>query len=224
MEHFSIIIAGITLGFLHAFDVDHVAAVTAVVSKGPEPKHAASSGLWWALGHTITLAIVGYGSAALQSIFLPSFQRFGEIGVGIMLILVGIWTTKDFFRRERIHAHKHAHGGITHIHLHSHRNSEGHSHQHRHVLFLIGVGHGLAGSASVLAIVPITFLASKLWILLYILFFGLGTIIAMTTLAYLTGKLLTTEKLKTFFPVLRGAAGAFSILLGVFWLWTNVLF
>ena len=137
-----------------------------------------------------------------------------ELLVGIMLIALGLgvlWKAA----KSKIHLHIHEHDGAGHVHFHSHALSESHSHSHAHKSFIVGAVHGLAGSASLMLLVLAT-VDSFFSGLLYILVFGLGSIIAMLTISTIIG---LPFRLTSNFGKINGAikliAGFASIILGV---------
>src|SRR6266436_4637777 len=86
----SIVALGFFLGMRHATDADHVIAVTTIVSRQRNIRHAAMVGALWGVGHTITIFVVG-SAIILFGIVIPT--RVGltmELSVGLMLILLGI--------------------------------------------------------------------------------------------------------------------------------------
>jgi high-affinity nickel permease len=214
-------LAGLTLGSLHAFDADHVAAVSVFVSRHPQPKRAVMFGIWWALGHTATLFVLGLTSMSLKLVISPLIETVAEVGVGIMLIVLGGWGMHHLVRRERVHIHRHVHDGVEHIHFHSH--VERSDHRHEHSMFLVGAAHGFAGTASVMVVIPIAIVSSALTASLYILLFGIGTMIAMATFAYLLGNIVLAVKRKNLFVWLQGIAGMVSILVGCVWILERVI-
>ena len=52
---------GFLLGLKHALDVDHIVAVTTIVSRSRGLFRSMLAGLSWGIGHTLTLFIVGFG-------------------------------------------------------------------------------------------------------------------------------------------------------------------
>ncbi len=95
-----------------------------------------------------------------------------------------------------VHAHPHQHGDYIHSHLHGHQPE---SHPHRpdqtplaridralcgfglyQLLrpLIVGVVHGLAGSAAV-ALLVLTTIGNSVWAIVYLLVFGVGTIVGM---------------------------------------------
>ena len=59
MTLLSILALGFFLGMRHATDSDHVIAVTTIVSQQRKIGSSALTGIFWGIGHSITLLIVG---------------------------------------------------------------------------------------------------------------------------------------------------------------------
>ncbi|MEX1277341.1 MAG: sulfite exporter TauE/SafE family protein [Bacteroidota bacterium] len=215
------VIAGFVLGCLHAFDVDHVVAVTAFTSKHPSERKAAVFGLLWGLGHTVSLMLFGLVTLALKVVIPPLVESLAELAVGVLLVGIGIWVLKDVLMKKRIHMHTHHHDGVEHVHFHSHQHTEHHT--HRHSMFLIGATHGLAGTASVMVLIPITLTQSLLVAGLYLLLFGIGTIVAMMLFAYLLGKVSSTTLVQRALPVFQGTAGIISVGIGSIWIGNQLM-
>jgi len=133
--------------------------------------------------------------------------------VGVMLILLGIWTVNKL-RREKFHFHVHTHDGNTHTHLHSH--AEGPAHDHAHVPFSVGIVHGLAGSGA-LVVLTMSTMANAIDGVLFIAFFGIGLIFAMSLIASaLSLPSIFGGRVSSFIkPVFSAGAGLVSIVLGV---------
>ena len=85
----SILFLGFFLGMRHATDTDHVIAVTTIVSRQRHIGEAALTGIFWGIGHSLTLLVVG-GAIILFGLVIP--ERLGlsfEFCVALMLILLG---------------------------------------------------------------------------------------------------------------------------------------
>ena len=166
---------GLVLGFQHAADPDHLAAVATLVARTRRRGDAARLGVWWGLGHTATLLLVGLVILIFHLNIPPKLSLLFEFLVGLMLIVLGA----NLLRRlatDKLHAHEHAHDGATHTHFHSHEHTL--SHTHHHLSFATGLLHGLAGSAALSLLTLAT--APSLWHgLLFIALFGLGSILGM---------------------------------------------
>ncbi len=213
-------VSGFTLGCLHAFDADHITAVTVFATKSPDRIKAVRFGVLWGLGHTATLLVLGVATAMFKFVIPPPVQSAGEILVGLLLVAIGAWSLNGVLRRKDIHLHTHAHDGVEHSHFHSHRQEE--SHLHHHSMFAIGAAHGLAGTASVMVIVPLTIAQSLFAVGAYLLLFGLGTILAMSAFAFMIGSLSTSAGKKGYVLRVRGLAGAASVIVGILWIGQKV--
>lgn len=176
---------GFLLGLRHALDSDHLAAVSTVLAQRPSVLASGVVGLWWGIGHTLTLLFVGSLVLAWGIHISEEFERIAESGVAVLLLVLGGSLAVRLYR-ERWHAHPHRHndhnGSGLHIHFHSHHRQQDHRHQHWLTESIrplcIGMVHGLAGSAALMLMV----LASTKEVgvgLLSILVFGVGSIVGM---------------------------------------------
>ena len=171
---------GFTVGLMHAFDPDHLVAMSTMVSRERAIRRSSLLGAMWGLGHTTSLALVGLAVLALQLTIPPSLSKGMELAVAMMIVGLGghlIWQSA---KELNLHRHSHAHDGPTHAHVHLHRQHDLSNHQHHGVrsptkTFAIGIIHGLAGSAALILAVMTT-MTSTLQGFLYILVFGLGSI------------------------------------------------
>lgn len=178
----TVVVVGALLGLRHAFEPDHLAAVSTLATRpGARPWSAIRLGLIWGLGHTATVGVV-VGLILALGIRVPErLWPAAELLVAALLILLGsivIWR----YARGRWHMHLHAHpAAVLHFHLHSHTADAGHGHQHtvdtrRSLGF--GVAHGLAGSGAIAALL-VAAVPEGSARLLYFAAFGSGTIIGM---------------------------------------------
>lgn len=203
---------GIFLGIKHSLEADHLTAVATLITEHKNSFRAALIGTFWGIGHTTTLFIVGLAVLLLKINIPPRLELGLEMLVGIMLVGLGI---RAFFKKEVIHEHEHGHEGHDHIHMHA-----DHSHHHRHKRsFLIGAVHGLAGSGALMVLVLSTF-HSIVEGVVYILLFGVGSIVGMTLMSFLVGLPLTfaKNKLARFNKLeflLQKTAGTLSVALGL---------
>ena len=79
------------LGFRHGFDYDHIAAITDVVSVQSSRRTAMRLGMIYALGHAVTVALLG-SIVILFGVHLPAgIDRWAERLVGLTLVLLGIY-------------------------------------------------------------------------------------------------------------------------------------
>ena len=191
MSLFITFITSLLLGMRHATDPDHIVAVTTIVSRERSVVKAAGIGAVWGIGHTLTLLLVGGSIIAFKIAFNARLGLSLELCVAVMLIVLGILNIFDVRTSAR---------GIS-----SARP------------FLVGIVHGLAGSAgAALLIVPL--IDDPRWAVLYLLTFGLGTIVGMAvvTLSIALPSLLAAVHLPRLQRSLRFASGAVSLVFGIY--------
>ena len=206
----AVLALGFFLGMRHATDPDHVIAVTTIVARHRTARGAALIGAVWGVGHTLTILVVGGGIILFSWVIPGRLGLSMELAVGVMLIVLGIANLRDVLRLVRrsaatapeaasghLHSHPHSHGDYVHSHAHGHE-PESHPHQpeqtpvgwlDRHFgglglyqlvrPLVVGVVHGLAGSAAV-ALMVLATISNPKWAVLYLLIFGVGTIVGMT--------------------------------------------
>lgn len=191
MEWFLVI--GFFVGMGHAIEADHLAAVGAMAIGKNSPKSLLMRGAVWGLGHTLTLFALCSAAILFGLALTEQTSAALEFAVGIMLVVLGL----DVLRRlqnARMHFHVHDHGdGRPHLHAHSHAGSsvphenDAHDHTHRSGFplkaLLVGLVHGAAGSAGLLALAVA---ASKdAWLAVsYVVLFGIGSILGMAILSF----------------------------------------
>src|SRR6185437_12699647 len=98
INFFAIIAMGFFLGMRHATDPDHVIAVTTMVTRQRRVSRAALTGIFWGIGHTLTIFLVG-ALIILFNIVIPA--RIGltmELSVGLMLVILGLMNISSFSR------------------------------------------------------------------------------------------------------------------------------
>src|SRR5215204_1931548 len=81
---------GFLIGLKHATEADHLAAVSTIVSERKSVWSSALVGGFWGLGHTISLFIAGVFVLLLDFQISDAAERRLELGVGIMLTLLGL--------------------------------------------------------------------------------------------------------------------------------------
>ena len=220
---FGILGLGFLLGMQHALEADHIAAVSSLAARRTDVRDIVKHGLTWGLGHTLTLFVFA-GVAVLLGHAIPEhIARPLETAVGIMLVGLGanvLWR----LWRDRVHFHQHGHGdGTTHFHLHSHANEavphERSPHMHEHGFrwrsLLVGLMHGMAGSAALL-VLAVSRAANPIDGLLYVLLFGIGSMVGMGALSTVIAvPLVASARWLTWANrCLQGAVGAVTIGIG----------
>lgn len=238
---FSILLLGFFLGMRHATDSDHVVAVTTIVSRQRSIWNAAWTGIFWGIGHSLTLFVIG-GAIILFGVVIP--EKLGmslEFCVALMLILLGAFNLRATFRAvEKVkddhdaHVHIHQHGDYVHSHSHGHDIGR-HGHAEDEVPsakldrafgrsrfyralrpVVIGIVHGLAGSAAV-ALLVLPIIRDPVWAMAYLFIFGVGTIAGMMLI---TAAIAVPVSYSTRFQFLHRhlgtAAGVLSLGFGLF--------
>jgi hypothetical protein len=209
---------GSLLGVRHAFEPDHLAAVTTLVSRERSSFRAALLGAWWGIGHTLALIVVGAGLVIVRTELPARISDAFELVVALMLIVLGMRSIRLASLQgpggpRRLHRH-----GLL---VHSHAAVPAHVHIGTWTFarrpLLVGAVHGLAGSGALTALVLAT-LPTTAAQLMYVLLFGLGSTLSMAALSGLLGWPLA--RLGTNHRVARGVSlvvGCVSIAIGVWW-------
>jgi ABC-type nickel/cobalt efflux system permease component RcnA len=209
---------GLLLGLRHAFEPDHLAAVSTLATRQSRLWPAARLGIAWGFGHTaavgaVSLAVVGVGVELPERLW-----PLAELGVAAMLVALGatvVWR----YARGRWHMHRHTHGAAPHLHLHSHAADPAHGHRHvtgdLHRSLGFGLLHGLAGSAAVIVLLVAAAPTAALRIA-YVGAFGLGTIVGMLGVTLALGGVvrLASGRGERWATVLHVSAAAGSIVVG----------
>lgn len=220
----SVLSLGLILGIKHAIEPDHVIAVSTIASQSKKLWQASLAGVFWGIGHTATLFIVGIIVILMKGEIPQKWAMSLEFLVGIMLVALGIKTIISF---KNIHIHTHKHDGDVeqHKHVHSHLNSGQHDHRHQHkkVTYLgstiIGLVHGLAGSGAMILLTMST-VKSVGEAAVYILIFGLGTVIGMLFFTTIIGIPFVLSKKRTSISRTLGLfTGAISTIFGVYYMY-----
>ena len=214
---------GFVLGLRHALDVDHVAAVSTIVTQRRSLWASSLVGAVWGLGHTASLLAVGLVVIGLRAEIPPRLASFFELGVAAMLIGLGanlLWTIA---RGGWVHVHAHAHDGRAHVHPHVHASG---AVRHDHGFgagrrpFFVGLVHGLAGSAALMLVVAAS-IPSPAMALTYVAVFGIGSVGGMTAMTAMVGAPLAmvTARFARAETALRAGAALGSVSIGVLVAW-----
>ena len=221
---------GLVFGLKHATEVDHVVAISTIVSRHKNIFHSAFVGALWGAGHTASLLIVAVIVLTLRVAIPERVSGWLELGVAVMIIGLGISALRRALRKNaHVHLHQHNHDGLSHTHIHFHENETRHQpslkSQHSHAVsrlgwkpVLIGMMHGLAGSGA-LTLLVLTQISSS-WVgYLYVLTFGLGSIAGMLFMSGLIGLpfAFSSRKLTHVHQGLQTVAAVFSICFGIWY-------
>ena len=225
IEHWSVLYLAFGLGMLHALDADHIIAISGLSCKKSDKKASLLFCMRWAFGHGGALMLIGSAVIFFGMAIPESLSAVAENFVGVVLIIIGLVVLFDIYR-QRIHLHFHRHdGSLDHAHWHSHENSQqrynAHSHQkdnhqHNHAPVFVGVLHGIAGSAPLLVLLPLSQMASP-WVgMSYLFLFGLGVFIAMVIFGGVIGQVFSWMRQwgNSFINSLRVTVSLLSIVYG----------
>jgi len=229
---------GLVFGLRHATEVDHVVAVSTIVSQHKNVLRSAAVGAMWGAGHTASLLVIGALVLLLRVAIPERVSGWLEFGVALMIIGLGISALWRALRRSsEVHVHQHSHDGQSHKHVHFHEKQTRHepsSHSaHSHDVsrigwkpLLIGTMHGLAGSGA-LTLLVLTQINSP-WVgMLYLGIFGVGSIVGMLLMSGLIGLpfALTSRNLTHVHHRLQTVAAILSICFGLWYAYqTSSLF
>ncbi len=218
---------GVVLGLRHSLDPDHVVAVSTIVSEYRNPLRSFWVGISWGLGHTTTLLLIGVVIIALRLTIPERMALLFEFFVGVMLVGLGAQVIYSF-RRKKLHQHLHGHEERDHQHFHSHAGDPSHAPEHhqyngigkpflRKKSFLVGTVHGVAGSAA-LTLLILASIESPLAGMVYILLFGLGSVISMGVMTIFIGLpfVLSADRLPKLNRIIQFSVGTLSIIFGGF--------
>jgi hypothetical protein len=245
-----VVTLGFVLGMRHATDADHVVAVTTIVSRQRGLRPALLTGLWWGIGHSLTVSTVGM-AIILFKVAIPDRVGLGmELSVGAMLVVLGLANMAAFRpstwralarSSQDVHTHAHSHGDYVHTHPHGHTPE---THPHAPVdtplarldlrfagnrayawsrPLVIGVVHGLAGSAAVALLIAAA-VREPAWAVAYLLVFGGGTIAGMmlVTFGIASALHLASSRSTSVAERLGFASGLLSVIFGVVFAWQTV--
>jgi nickel/cobalt transporter (NicO) family protein len=198
----AVLLASLPLGFAHALDADHVAAVSTLAAR----ENGRRASLWyaaqWALGHGGLLLLIATATLLFRWALPPALPQWAERCVGLVLIVAGISMLWALVRGHAI--------------VGPHRHAET---WRLRAPFVVGMIHGTAGSAAMLALIPMTLYRPELG-LAYVLVFSLGVMAGMMGFGLVLGQA-QTALAKARPGLLQGARsliGIGAIGMGVVWL------
>ena len=146
-------------GMGHAFEPDHLLAVANLISRRDTLAEALRDGVYWGLGHTTMLVILG--AIILMGRFTFLTSGYFEATVGLMLIIMGI---SRLLEQRRPPAR--VRPGAT----------------PSRAAYAVGLLHGLAGSGALVLLV-MSEIRSPWVSVLYFAVFGAGSILGMFVVA-----------------------------------------
>lgn len=215
------LVLGFALGIKHALDADHVVAVSTIVSQYRNPLKATVVGAFWGIGHTLTLLLVGIAVIGFKLVISDKLALTMEFLVGAVLLALGLQILWQYLPKKQ-HTHIHDHNDKLHMHEHVHTHGKDeepipHHSPRQHRSLLLGMLHGLAGSAALMLLV-LSAIQSPIEGVIYILIFGMGSILGMMIISTLIGLpfVLSSQRFSSLNSAIRFTAGALSSGLGIF--------
>jgi hypothetical protein len=162
----------LALGVRHASEPDHLVAVSTLVAGETNARRAARLGAIWGIGHSLALLVVGGVMLLLHRQLSERTGAMFELGVAAMLLILGARSIAGALKVRR-----EAEAGHVHVHVHALVSRK---------TLVVGLVHGLAGSGALtaLALATMPSLGSGL---VYMVFFGLGSVVGMAALSGLIG-------------------------------------
>jgi hypothetical protein len=156
-------VLGFALGLRHAFDPDHVIAVSTLVARHRAPWQASWIGACWGLGHSVTIFAVGAAVIGLHLAIPDGVARSVELVVGVLLVGLGLANLAAVGQARVPDV-----GDPEPLPLRSALTRSG----------LVGLAHGLAGSAAI-ALLAVAAMPTPATAVAYLAVFGAGTIAGM---------------------------------------------
>jgi hypothetical protein len=217
------IVLGLLVGLRHAFEADHLTAVSTLVTEARDGRRGAWLGALWGVGHTLALVVVGI-VLMIAGARLPLHVAAGfECAVSAMLILLGVRAIvrapaappPDAITLRPVQPHWH--GPFAHVHS----EATAHLHAPRRTVawrpLLVGLVHGLAGSGALTALVFAELPTTGLRIA-YITLFGVGSVAGMAVASGIAGASLhALARRPGTRRRLSQLTGAVSIVVGCLW-------
>ncbi|MGE3297876.1 MAG: urease accessory protein UreH [Porticoccaceae bacterium] len=170
---FTLMSMGFGLGLLHALDPDHLLAVANLGDARVGRRAALGLCARWALGHGAALLVIG-ALVLLAGMAVPSaLSAAAEHLVGWVLMALGVtmlWRLRVGAASVQLHGH--GVGG-------THPQAPGLPARQNFRALLVGLLHGTAGSAALLALAPLATAADPWLGMSYLLLFAVGVLAAM---------------------------------------------
>lgn len=202
-----VLLVAVLLGLRHAGDPDHIAAVTTLIASGKDraTRAAARLGMWWGLGHAITLVIFGLPILLAERYLPDRLQQGAETAVAALIAFLAI---------RLIVRWRH---GYFNLHAHAHEDSS-----HRHAVrgrmgaFGIGLVHGMGGSAGV-GVLLLAAIPSETLAIASLLMLAVFTAVSMTIVTTGFGAAISTTRARGVAVAAAPALGLASLGFGVWY-------
>jgi hypothetical protein len=174
------VLLGAWFGLLHAFDPDHLATIGGLALRD-KSRTPTSYALRWALGHGTAIAVIALLVLGLKLTRALDVSRYFELVVSLALFAIGTQALLAARRSVRAPLVLRQHAATTGRHVHFLAPWHLHARSGR-TSVVMGLVHGGAGSAAVLALLPLSRFDSPIASALYLLCFCAG--VAVGALAF----------------------------------------
>lgn len=172
---------GLVLGFRHAFEPDHLAAVSTLATRQASLARACQLGVAWAIGHTASVGVVVLALIITNARLPAGLWPAADFVVAVLLVALG-GSVVLRFAQQGWHLHAHPHGDGPHFHPHTHAHPRGDA--RRSLGF--GLLHGLAGSAALLVLL-VAAAPTRSAQFTYFIAFACGTMTGMVAISLSLG-------------------------------------
>jgi hypothetical protein len=197
-----VVLAATVLGLRHATDPDHLAAVTTLVAGGRDraARAAGELGLFWGLGHAVTLFVFGLPILLFEQYLPERIQQGAETVIALVIVYLAVrllmrWHSGALQPSPRAHTHARTRFGA----------------------FSIGLVHGMGGSAGV-GVLIVASVESTVLSILSLALLAAFTAVSMWLVSTGFGATLVSRPLRAGFngiaPALASASLAFGIWYG----------
>ncbi|MEO1085650.1 MAG: HupE/UreJ family protein [Acidobacteriota bacterium] len=163
MHLISLVGVGFALGSRHAFEPDHLVAVSTLATRPGGFRGALWLGTAWGFGHTMSLGAALLALIALDLHLPSSVSHLAELGVALLLVILGVATLRSLMKPSEASEET------------GEEEAEGKAPRTTSHSFGFGLIHGLAGSGTLLVLIAAT-AATAAEKLAFFVPFGVGTI------------------------------------------------
>ncbi len=216
MNELAMLAGALLLGLVHALDADHVMAVSVLSSKQKTLYGVFKSAIKWGSGHGFVLTFIGILFIWLDFALNEQLVSYAENLAGVILIGLGL-TTWLRISKGQLKLSNHTHGQLRHTHWIKRYLSQ---QTHSHTPVFVGMVHGIAGSAPIVAVTPMLMKTSPGYATFYIVLFSTGCVLGMAFFALFWGKI--CQKIQSLelwiMNLTHVVLGALSVSLGIYWL------
>mgnify|MGYP000586748786 CR=1 FL=1 len=202
---FSVIALGMMFGVIHAFDADHIVAMATFSDQQTKRKHILTYAAKWGFGHGGILLVLGLLLAFIGFKLPHWFVHYSEMLVGVVLIYLGAKLLVMLRNNSQSIADSVSTKVASQVKAHD------------HTPLFIGMLHGVAGSAPLLALLPNMHEAQ---FIMHIALFSVGCLFGMFCFGFVFGsyQLHVKNVKQNIANTLTTLLGLGSMGLGAFWI------